>query len=204
MPVKMECPHCKRPLNVTEAAFGKILPCPGCSQPIKVPLPSFHASHADAPRGRSAEYDGAEHNGDGASDSARPLPAGMPPMPDQGRPFDFLDGATGGSQPPRRPPNGAHGLDLSDMFMGNEKEIVFHLLPNEEVLGEVTIYHKHLSIVDKGITRITLTTQRLLYTTTRVFSPAYWLLLVLIHPLIWYYLFRVCAQPKQFGSLEQH
>ncbi len=31
---KIECPHCKRILNVTEKAYGKILPCPGCNQPV--------------------------------------------------------------------------------------------------------------------------------------------------------------------------
>ena len=37
MSFKMECPHCKRTLNVTEKAFGKTVPCPGCNQPVTVP-----------------------------------------------------------------------------------------------------------------------------------------------------------------------
>lgn len=37
MSFKMDCPHCKRTLNVTEKAFGKTVPCPGCNQPVTVP-----------------------------------------------------------------------------------------------------------------------------------------------------------------------
>jgi len=34
---KMDCPHCKRTLKITKKAFGKTVPCPGCSKPVKVP-----------------------------------------------------------------------------------------------------------------------------------------------------------------------
>ena len=37
MSFKIDCPHCKRTLNVTEKAFGKTVPCPFCSQPLAVP-----------------------------------------------------------------------------------------------------------------------------------------------------------------------
>jgi len=37
MAFKMDCPHCKKTLNVTEAAFGRTLPCPRCNQPVTVP-----------------------------------------------------------------------------------------------------------------------------------------------------------------------
>jgi phage FluMu protein Com len=37
MAVKMQCPHCKRILNVAETAFGKSLPCPNCKQLVTVP-----------------------------------------------------------------------------------------------------------------------------------------------------------------------
>jgi cell division protein FtsB len=37
MPFKIECPHCKKILNVTENAYGKVLPCPACNQPMTVP-----------------------------------------------------------------------------------------------------------------------------------------------------------------------
>jgi hypothetical protein len=40
MAFTIECPHCHRTLNVTEKAFGRTLPCPGCNQPIKVPQPA--------------------------------------------------------------------------------------------------------------------------------------------------------------------
>ena len=37
MAFQMNCPHCAKQLNVTEKAFGKTVPCPGCKQPIEVP-----------------------------------------------------------------------------------------------------------------------------------------------------------------------
>jgi len=37
MSFNIACPHCKKVLNVTEKAYGKTLPCPGCQRPIVVP-----------------------------------------------------------------------------------------------------------------------------------------------------------------------
>ena len=37
MAFKMVCPHCKKILNVTEKAFGRTVPCPGCNQPLAIP-----------------------------------------------------------------------------------------------------------------------------------------------------------------------
>jgi hypothetical protein len=37
MAFQMNCPHCAKQLNVTEKAFGKTVPCPGCNWPIDVP-----------------------------------------------------------------------------------------------------------------------------------------------------------------------
>ena len=39
MSVKIECPHCKSVLSVTEQAYGKTLPCPACTEPLAVPQP---------------------------------------------------------------------------------------------------------------------------------------------------------------------
>ena len=54
MAFKLDCPHCKRKLNVTEKAFGKTVPCPGCNRPIKVPNPT--AVPLPAPVERSAPW----------------------------------------------------------------------------------------------------------------------------------------------------
>jgi len=83
------------------------------------------------------------------------------------------------------------GLNVEDMFRGNVKEHIFTLLPGEEQVGELTIRHQQLFIFKSGVTRLTLTTQRLLYTATRVFSPIYWMLLALFPPLIFYYVVRL-------------
>jgi hypothetical protein len=122
----------------------------------------------------------------------------MPPLPpandvppaDGG--LDFLNESADRSVGPKAwAEAAARGLNLTDMFLGNEKEHVFSLLPGEQRLDELTIDHQHFFIVKSGVERLALTTHRLLYTETRVFSPLYWLLLVLFPPLIFYYAVRV-------------
>ena len=87
MSFKISCPHCKRALNVTEPAFGKTVPCPGCKQPIKVP--HLTAGPSNAPVERAA-------------------PPSMPPVVDGlttgSDPLDFLSAAPGPSLPPAMPP----------------------------------------------------------------------------------------------------
>ena len=80
MSFQMNCPKCNRILSVTEKAFGKTVPCPGCNQPVTVSHPAQplrHASGVTAP----APWSGAVQNGHATPDSAMPLPPGMPPMP---------------------------------------------------------------------------------------------------------------------------
>jgi len=43
MAFKMVCPHCKKILNVTEKAFGRTVPCPGCNQPLTIPKTRSHS-----------------------------------------------------------------------------------------------------------------------------------------------------------------
>lgn len=176
MTFKMNCPFCGRALNVTEKAFGKTVPCPGCNQMISVSYPTQPppASPTMPP-----------------SDPAGSLPPSMPPMPETGNAYDFLNNATTSVSPRNMSIADSAGLNFSDMFLGKERENVFQLFPDEDVLDEVTIRHKLILAMDRGITRIMLTNQRLLYTRTRVFSPLYWLLLVLFPPLIFYYAIRI-------------
>jgi len=80
MTFKMDCPHCMRKLNVTEKAFGKTVPCPGCNQPVKVPQsaampPSARPVECSAPRVGSTQ------DGRTARTSPVQLPPGMPPVP---------------------------------------------------------------------------------------------------------------------------
>ena len=81
MSFKISCPHCTRTLSVTEPAFGKIVPCPGCAQPIKVPNLA-PPSRPVSPVGAVSPWSNVAQNGAGALNSARPLPVGMPPMPE--------------------------------------------------------------------------------------------------------------------------
>ena len=103
MGFKFTCPHCNAALNVTEPAFGKTIPCPGCKQPIKVPQPppSRQASRVPAPPpppaavpderridelatqyvGAMPLWPGAVQNGHATPDTMPRLPPGMPPMP---------------------------------------------------------------------------------------------------------------------------
>ena len=115
----------------------------------------------------------------------------MPPLPQVDGAFNFLDGRRSSPVVPTALANAVQGLNLGDMIAGTEKEHEFTLLPGEAKLNEVTIRHQHLLLVKSGVTRLTLTTHRLLYTRTRVFSPVYWLLLVLFPPLIFYYVARI-------------
>lgn len=100
MSFKMNCPNCNRILNVTEKAFGKTAPCPGCNQPVTAPYPAqppHQASGVDAP----APWFGAVQDGHATPVSAMPLPSGMPPMPQtngQSESLDFLHKQTATSE----------------------------------------------------------------------------------------------------------
>ncbi len=96
-----------------------------------------------------------------------------------------------GSAGPRQRVSILPPWNWADMVSGKEKEDVFQLVPGEKVLDGFTVRHQHFLIVRRGITRVTLTTHRVLYTATRVFSPAYWLLVTVFPPLILYYVFRI-------------
>jgi len=177
-------------LNVTEKAFGRTVPCPSCNQPITIPPPaqtSLQATRDDAP----SPWSGATQDSRATPNSALPVPPGMPPMPTGDGEFDFLNKTVADPAVPGTLAKAVQGLNLTDMFLGKEKEFVFHLLPGEERLDELTIQHQHLFVVQQGVTRVTLTSHRVLYTATRVFSPVYWLLLVLFPPLILYYVARM-------------
>jgi hypothetical protein len=200
MSFKMDCPRCTKPLTVSERAIGKLVHCPGCKQPITIakpaqPLPQAN-SVAEPPL-----WSGAAQNGHAMPDTAAPLPPRMPPMPSGDGTVDFLNRSTNRLSDPQAISDAVQGLKLADMFLGKEKEEVFQLLPDEDVLEEVTIRHKHFLIVDRGITRVTLTSQRLLYTKSRVFSPLYWLLVALFYPLIFYYVFRIARNRSGSFSL---
>ena len=108
--LKMNCPRCKRALNVTEPAFGKTVPCPGCKQPIKVPHPA--AVSATAPAQRASPRSGGTDNL--AAESTPPqLPPPMPPPPDgyplANDPLEFLNSE---SVAPSAPPRSAGGNPL--------------------------------------------------------------------------------------------
>ena len=103
MSFKINCPHCKRALNVTEPAFGKTVPCPGCKQPIKVPHPA--AAPATAPAQRATPWSGGADNLAAESTPAQ-LPPSMPPTPDgyplANDPLEFLHSeSAAASVPPR-------------------------------------------------------------------------------------------------------
>jgi hypothetical protein len=199
MSFTIDCPRCSRTLNVTEKAYGKTLPCPGCNQLLQVPHPAQASPQASRVGATPPPWAGTWQNGQAPPEPARSLPPGMPPMPPSGESLDFLSADGGGHAGPRALAKAAQGLNFADMFLGKEKESIFKLLPDEDVLGEVTIHHKHFGIVDKGVTRVTLTNRRLLYTSTRVFSPLYWLLVALFWPLILYYALRIAC--NRSGSL---
>ena len=126
MPFKLSCPHCRRGLKVTEPAFGKTVPCPGCDQPISVPFPP-----PGLPDGSSLDGIG---SGDvvasgGASESQGPpslpkeLPSLMPsapsqplPGPPQVPPLETAPASPPFSVPPLP---GAGALDETESLLAN-------------------------------------------------------------------------------------
>ena len=103
--------------------------------------------------------------------------------------------------PPTPPPSrstagGTHATvevdpGASDAFQESERVFEFDLMPGEQVVDELLIFHRVLFVFRSGVTKITLTNARLLYNATRVFSPVYWIALALCPPLIWYYPLRI-------------
>jgi hypothetical protein len=102
MSFKMYCPNCMSSLNVTEKAFGKVVPCPACKKLVTVPageqqpLPQGHL--VDGPPARRD----AGYGTYATPEAARPLPAAMPPMPGEsppapspGNPLGFLEPGAG-------------------------------------------------------------------------------------------------------------
>jgi len=112
MSFKMKCPNCNRVLNVTEKAFGKTVPCPGCNQPVSVPhpaQPSHHASYVAATSLRS----GTVQDSRAMPISTVPSPPGMPSVPDdsapaepQSDPLAFLRSESAAAPPSPRLPAG--------------------------------------------------------------------------------------------------
>jgi len=107
MSFKMNCPHCKRVLNVTEKAFGKSVPCPACKQPIAIPrepeCSSGQRREGSSPPpvvAHSKVSAGATAPAPRLSAAVSPSPAHTPPPPplahstdhscENGDPFDFL------------------------------------------------------------------------------------------------------------------
>ncbi len=183
-PASKPCPQCGVMLRLAQGLHGKNVRCKKCGATLAVSADPW------------ALYliNGAPAAPAGPPPSSSRLPAGMPPVPETPETdgtFDFLNSSGGGPASPKALAQAVQNLNVTDMFSGNEKEYVFSLLPGEERLDELTIHHQHVFVVKAGVTRVTLTTHRLLYTATRVFSPVYWLLLVLFPPLILYYVVRM-------------
>jgi hypothetical protein len=183
--VLQSCPLCGAQLRLVPQLNGKKVRCVRCAAVLRVSTDPWTLSVVNGPPAALASGAPAESPPDRPGVASMPplsrLPAGMPPVP---------DGVPPGNGAPGRPSSDKR-FHLTDMFLGKEKERVFPLLPDEKRLDELTIEHYHFFVVLGGVTRVTLTTQRLLCTVTRVFSPVYWLLLVLFPPLIFYYVARL-------------
>jgi hypothetical protein len=94
MSFKMDCPHCKRTLNVTEKAFGKTVPCPGCKQPVTlprtIPPPPVHqvaTTVSPLPVARPKRVVTPQPT----RSAAPPIPPELPPVPRPDAGLDFLN-----------------------------------------------------------------------------------------------------------------
>ena len=149
MSFQIHCPHCNRVLNVTEKAFGKVLPCPGCQQPMSVPQPDEMPASASVPEALVAGgCRGARRRGHAAVAAAvagrHAAPARWrPASPRAGRSAGVCGGSSVGGRPRFRRADGGDGplagANMTEMFLGQEKEHVFPLFPGEQRLDELTI-----------------------------------------------------------------
>jgi hypothetical protein len=125
MAFQMDCPHCMKRLNVTEKAFGKTVPCPGCNQPLTIPqqpetLRPQHAAKAQVASqrespgtGRWREVPQQSANIQGAPMAvARPPAAVAPPVPTQPKqaPAQVRHPAPTNAPPPPAAPRPAQGI----------------------------------------------------------------------------------------------
>jgi hypothetical protein len=197
--MRVFCPRCKTDLVVPDNLAGTQVRCGNLACQHTFTLPTA-VKNAAAGASRSmppspVAKGNAAQSRTGLTPPTRPPAAGAPPLPETHGAPDFLDGIADDQARPKARDKAAaravQSLNLTDMFIGKEKEHVFQLLPGEERLDELTIYHQHFFFVQSGVTRVTLTTYRVLCTVTRVFSPVYWLLSVLFPPLIFYYAIRI-------------
>ena len=94
MSFKMDCPHCMRTLNVTEEAFGKTVPCPGCNQPVAVPRePPLPPVRQVEPEGRPLAIAQATQvaSAQRTRSAAPPARPGIPPVPQADASLGFLN-----------------------------------------------------------------------------------------------------------------
>jgi hypothetical protein len=78
MPIKFQCPHCKRGLSVKDELAGKSGPCPGCKNILTVPGGPAAASNGPAPATPCAAPRSPEQSGKGKTRTASVPPAPSP------------------------------------------------------------------------------------------------------------------------------
>lgn len=215
------CPNCGTTLHAMNEWVGKTAKCKGCQHqftisgnspapPAKAPSSSVPVTGGDAshpsgnnmPRPWHYAKDGRQAGPVSESELQDLIASGKLQPSDlvwkQGMESWTSVQATSIQQPtvhasarPQQRASFVQALKLADLFLGKEREDTFQLIAGEKVLDDLTIRHQHFLIVQRGITRVRLTTHRVLYTATPVFSPAYWLLVVVFPLLLFYYVFRI-------------
>jgi DNA-directed RNA polymerase subunit M/transcription elongation factor TFIIS len=215
-PAAIGCPQCGSRLILVRQFHGKNVRCNNCGVVLAVSADPWRLTVVTDVSGASAFGRPIEtqfllpddvpplsaSTMDGQSPPLPPFPPATPPLPNTGDALNFFTQTVNPPATPDMLVERDRNLNLTDMLIGNEKEHIFFLLPGEQRLDELTIHHRHFFIVRQGITRLTLTTHRVLYTTTRVFSPLYWLLVILFPPLILYYVVRILLNRNVLIPLE--
>ena len=198
--ISVKCPNCGRAHPAEKEVLGKKVRCEDCGfafvarkeklDKITIRCPSCGTEH-QAPQavdGKRIRCNDCGHQFVAADKDDEPPPGAGPapisppgegPFPEE--PYPYWPDA------PKAPPQWAN------VFLGQEKEFRFELMPGEEVIEELTLIHTVLFIFRRGVTKVTLTNHRILYNAAKVFSPLYWILVALFPPLIFYYLARIPA-----------
>jgi DNA-directed RNA polymerase subunit RPC12/RpoP len=198
--ISVKCPNCGKAHPAEKEVVGKKVRCEDCGfafvarqeklDKITIRCPRCGTEHQapQAVEGKRIRCNDCGHQFVASDQEDQPLagagpppitPAGESPFPDE--PYAYWPDT------PKAPPEG------TNVFLGHEEAFSFALMPGEEVIEALTLIHTVLFIFPRGVTRVTLTNRRILYNAAKVFSPLYWILLALFHPLIFYYVFRIPA-----------
>ncbi|MFH1269101.1 MAG: hypothetical protein ABIK89_25520, partial [Planctomycetota bacterium] len=173
MATKLNCPYCGETFPYDRSLAGRSGLCSYCNKPIKVPLveelPEELQEELRQEEAKTQEKQKRKY------------------QRKQERYLKQIE-----KEEKRSRTTKSHA-EWSHPFLGKTNESEFEWIPGEEIIDQLTITHRVLFVFRRGVTRVTLTNHRVLYSAMEVFSPLYWIVLALLPFVIVSYLFRIRA-----------